>query len=126
MFFMNAKIVAYLRTFLCSAECYFKTSLHTSLKTCLHVSPISHLSLKINFFKILQFKDKLETEIPPVIKPETVDKCYNQGDQNIGKKICPNCGKSGQYSCQAKNAKIPMSKLSLKVQNIYIKPLVNP
>ncbi len=37
----------------------------------------------------------------------------------------PKVLKSSQNSCQAKKSKIPTTKLYLKVQNIYIKPLWN-
>jgi hypothetical protein len=41
-------------------------------------------------------------------------------------KSLPNFWKNGQNSCQTKKAKKSTSKLNLKVQNIYIKPLLKP
>ncbi len=48
-----------------------------------------------------------------------------QGDQKIGKKLPNFFFKSSQNNSQAKNVKITR-KLNLKVQNLYIKPLLKP
>jgi hypothetical protein len=49
----------------------------------------------------------------------------SQGDQKIGEKIRPNFEKSGQNRHQTKKIKISTSRLNLKVQNMYNKPLLN-
>jgi hypothetical protein len=48
-----------------------------------------------------------------------------QGDQKIRKKL-PNFSKNSSKSCQVKKAKISTTKLNLKAQNIYKKPLLKP
>jgi hypothetical protein len=49
--------------------------------------------------------------------------CEEQGDQKVRKKM-PNFSKSSPNSLPAKKAKISTTKLKLKAQNIYIKPLL--
>jgi hypothetical protein len=46
-----------------------------------------------------------------------------QGDQMIRKKL-PNFSKIAQKVAKSKKAKISTTKLNLKTQNIYIKPLL--
>jgi hypothetical protein len=49
----------------------------------------------------------------------------NQGDQKIGKKL-PKFGKKvAKTIVKLKNAKVFSSKLNWKVQNVFIKPLLN-
>jgi hypothetical protein len=49
-----------------------------------------------------------------------------QGDQKIIKKYLPNFSKNSPKSQDVKKAKISTTKLNLKAQNIYIKPLLKP
>ncbi len=48
-----------------------------------------------------------------------------QGDQMI-KKNCPIFQKIAEKVAKSKKAKISTTKLNLKTQNIYIKPLLKP
>jgi hypothetical protein len=49
----------------------------------------------------------------------------HQGDQKNRKKL-PKFSKNSPKSCQVKKVKISTANLNLKVQNIYIKPLLKP
>jgi hypothetical protein len=51
---------------------------------------------------------------------------YRKGDQKIGKKIRPIFQKVAKTVSKPKKAKISTTKLKLKAQNIYIKPLLKP
>jgi hypothetical protein len=48
-----------------------------------------------------------------------------QGDQKIGEKMAKILEKVAKTVAKTKHTKIPSSKLYLKVQNIYIRPLLN-
>jgi hypothetical protein len=58
------------------------------------------------------------------MKVETQNK--GQGDPKITKIICPIFQKIAQKVSKSKKAKISTTKLNLKAQNIYIKPLLKP
>jgi hypothetical protein len=51
---------------------------------------------------------------------------WAQGDQKIGGKICLILEKVSKTVALTKVANISTSKLNLKAQNIYIKPLLKP
>ncbi len=55
-----------------------------------------------------------------------MNESVGQGDQKIGKKFTQILEKVAKTVAKQKNAEMYTSKLNLEVQNIYIKPLLNP
>ena len=82
----------------------------------------------ISYFKkkILDLKLKGHAEDNCMFTSTTPNLTHTKGDQTTGEKNCQNFQKIAPKVAKSKNAKISITKLNLKTQNIHIKPLLKP